>query len=273
MRCPIRPKHLLPVACAAAALALPLLGATARAQAPDGGLGRRIDRLEKQNEKLEQQNQELMKALKELQQARPPAAADADSHPGGSRATLGPPAEAAATAREEARDGPEGRKNEDGYVAVGSDLAFKASWDDGFVARTANDDFRFHVGGRAQQDWGAFWPNAHFNQAFPGGWDPGADFRSLRIRTDGSCWEIVDFVLEMDFISSSNLAINGIQPNFPTPTDVYFDIKQIPFLGTFRTGHFKEPFSLERYGTSETDLTFMERSAAHDAFDPVRNLA
>jgi phosphate-selective porin OprO/OprP len=251
----------------AAAFLLLLAGgrALAQDQEPDG-LRSRVEKLEKQNEKLEQQNEELMRLLRTLPQLQQTGAPGEPQGPGAG----GPVNRAGELSREPG--GPPGPRLQQGpasgeFVAVGSDLAFRASWEDGFVARTANDDFRFHMGGKVQQDWGAFVPNAHFNQIFPGQWDTGADFRSLRLRGDGSAYEIVDFVLEMDFISQVTPAVN-----FPTPTDVYFDVKQIPLLGTFRAGHFKEPFSLERYGTSETDLTFMERSSAHDAFDPVRNI-
>ena len=41
-------------------------------------------------------------------------------------------------------------------------------------------------------------------------------------------------------------------------------------VGSVMAGHFKEPFSLEEYGTPDNSTLLMERSPATTVFDPAR---
>ncbi|MFN4261059.1 MAG: porin [Gemmataceae bacterium] len=149
---------------------------------------------------------------------------------------------------------------------VGSDLSMKASWRDGFVVETPHRDFRLHLGGRFQADMAFFAPDANLKNAFPDFWKDGADFRRLRVRADGTTWEVFDFVLEIEFAQ-------GVQGDerHPFPTDVFVDFKYIPFFGNLAVGHYKEPFSMQDYGTPDSFGVFMERGV-DDAFTPDRNL-
>ena len=52
--------------------------------------------------------------------------------------------------------------------------------------------------------------------------------------------------------------------------DVYFTVKELPWLGNVIVGHFKEPFGLEE-NTSVNYITFMER-AMSNVFDPARSI-
>ena len=57
----------------------------------------------------------------------------------------------------------------------------------------------------------------------------------------------------------------------PSFLDVWTGLRDVPYLGRVRVGHFFEPFSLERY-TPNRFTTFMERALPDQPFAPVRNL-
>src|SRR4029077_15055475 len=95
-----------------------------------------------------------------------------------------------------------------------------------------------------------------------------------RFRADGTLWEVVDFVFEYEFAQTQQVTSSAGSATIVSatgPTDAYIDIKDLPYVGRLRAGHFKEPFSLEDYGTQDVNLTFLERSSANDAFSPNRN--
>ena len=234
--------------------------------APADDLDMRLRKLEELNGKLEKQNEKLVQQNEKLEKQTQISQTQA-------------PKEAAPKKEEKPADA--------------SDTAFKTTWKDGFVAETANKDFRIHIGGRFQEDFGWFAPNNAVNQALPGGFQDGADIRRARLRMDGTLYEVIDFVLEYEFASSTSTVLTAAGPTtigvtlpgggslgatgngaFSTdaPTDVYFDIKHLPAENRLRIGHFKEPFSLDDYGTSDSFLTFLERSTPSDSFSPNRNL-
>jgi len=146
----------------------------------------------------------------------------------------------------------------DAGTVVGKDLSMKARWSNGFVLETEDKAFRTHVGGRVQPDWGWFAPDANLE---PRGWNDGAFFRRVRLRVDGSAWEVINWQAELDFAATS-----------PTIKDTFMEITKLPYAGTFRAGHFYEPFSLENWGTSDNWITFIERASVIDALDPERNM-
>jgi phosphate-selective porin OprO/OprP len=170
---------------------------------------------------------------------------------------------------------------------VGKDLNFKASWRDGLTFETSDKAFKVHVGGRMQQDWGFVSADEviesapspfGFLQPAPSGIVPasatppangdlqdGAIFRRVRLRVDGTAYEVVEWVTEFDFATQ---AVTGATS---APTDIYFNLTKLPIIGNFRAGHFKEPFGLEDL-TSDSHITFMERTTFDEAFIPARNL-
>jgi phosphate-selective porin OprO/OprP len=244
-------------------------------------------RLEQQNQKLAEQNERLEQQNQRLQAASAPpppsspappvSADDAKKAADGSvkdNAAQKKADEPATKAAEAAAD-----------YEVGSDLGFKTFWRDGFMAETANKDFRVHIGGKLQNDYGWFAPDANLRAAFPTGtpaapgpgpnaWNDGADLRRARLRVDGTLWEIIDFVFEYEFAQTQQVTSSAGSATIISatgPTDTYIDVKELPYVGRVRLGHFKEPYSLEDYGTNDVYLTFLERSSASDAFSPNRN--
>lgn len=81
----------------------------------------------------------------------------------------------------------------------------------------------------------------------------GNDFRRVRLGIQGAGYDILFYRLEVDFVQPDE--VTGRRPRI---TDGYFEIRQLPTLGTFRLGQFREPYSVERL-TSANDITFIER--------------
>ena len=88
----------------------------------------------------------------------------------------------------------------------------------------------------------------------------GAAFRRARVAMLGEHGP-TEYRIEMDF------ALAG-RPSF---LDVWAGVKDVPYLGALRIGHFFEPFSLERY-TPNRFMTFMERSLTFQSLTPFRRL-
>jgi len=154
--------------------------------------------------------------------------------------------------------------------AVGSDLNLKASWEEGegLVFTSAEKDFYIHLGGRLSVDFAWFQAGERL-QTGPGGVGPledGADFRRGRLRAEGTIYEVVSWISEFAF--DSPLEGDKTHPGF---IDVFVEINQLPYVGNFRAGHFREPFSMEALSSGNT-LAFLERSSAFEAFVPFRNV-
>ena len=159
-------------------------------------------------------------------------------------------------------------------VDVGSDLSFKARWNNGLLFETPAKDFTMHVGGRFHYDWVWFDPSASL-EAPPaaGGLGPfqdGAFIRRARFQMDGKMWEIVDWNVELDFAgldqASTQDTFNRAAASKETVLqDCWLQASELPVVGHLRAGHLKQPIGLENYNSSKF-LTFMERGALHDAF-------
>lgn len=147
---------------------------------------------------------------------------------------------------------------------------FKVSWRDQLFFQTSDRAFRLHVGGRFHFDFAWFTAEDQVMNG-PGGVGPLEDavnFRRARVRMEGTIYEQIDFISEYDFTNQrddrGNFLGSGIFDN-------YIEITQLPIIGRFRGGHFREPFSYEAY-VSGNDLMFLERSLCQDAFVPFRNV-
>lgn len=145
------------------------------------------------------------------------------------------------------------------FVKEANPFCFKAYWDDGLRLDSLNEDIRIKIGGRLQADAGNIWANDNLLDAFTGIAGGEAQLRRLRVSLLADFYERVEVKLEVDFSDR------------PILTDGYIELKKIPYVGHFRVGHSKEPFSLEEL-TSSNNITFMERSLPTDVFSPGRNI-
>ncbi len=178
---------------------------------------------------------------------------------------------------------------------VGKDLDLIPKWNYGFEAQTKDKVFRTKFGGQLQADWTDFnqanqLTNTPINgpAAGPAGGigrqNEAVDFRRLRLRSEGTMYENVGWVVQPDFSNAANVSnVPGNPPGFPnslnqgnfaagqtlaivpTLTDCYVTVMKLPVVGNFRVGNFKEPLGLEHM-TSSRFLDFMERSANQDLF-------
>ena len=112
--------------------------------------------------------------------------------------------------------------------------------------------------GQFQTDAVVFNQDANHLRRF-GSTPDGIAFRRARLGMLGE-YGPANYRIEMEFA--------GGRPQF---LDVYAGVKDIPYLGYVRVGHYFEPFSLEQV-TSERFATFLERSILNQAFAPQRNL-
>lgn len=86
-------------------------------------------------------------------------------------------------------------------------------------------------------------------------------FRTFRIGGRGNIYENLAYSMEVEFRgTNSSVALR----------DIFMEQQQLPAIGQFRAGHFKEPIGLEE-DESDLFLTFMEKTPATQAFAPSRN--
>ncbi len=128
---------------------------------------------------------------------------------------------------------------------------FNASWKNGLNFESSDGNFKMHFGGRMQLDFGGAGINNQLKKEFPNLEGYGAEARRARLSVDGTLYRNIDYIAEFDF-AGGNIRI----------TDLYLTYKGIPWVGNFRVGHMKEPFSLEEL-TSDSWLEFTERSLAN----------
>ncbi|HEY4261525.1 MAG TPA: porin, partial [Schlesneria sp.] len=90
------------------------------------------------------------------------------------------------------------------------------------------------IHGAFQADAGVFSQDTNSKISY-GDIQNGADFRRARISASGSMTERTNYVIQVDFAFFGR----------PTFTDVWVEQTQIPILGNWRIGQWKQPFSLE----------------------------
>ncbi len=124
------------------------------------------------------------------------------------------------------------------------------------------------VGGRIMADWSLYSQSA-VSMATLGNQPNGFEFRRARIFVKGKAFNVVDYKVQYDFAGTQSTAASDTL-QAPTFKDVWFRVSELPYLGSVKVGHFKEPFGLEEL-TSSKYISFMERSFT-GAFTPARNV-
>jgi phosphate-selective porin OprO/OprP len=162
-----------------------------------------------------------------------------------------------------------------GEYQIGTQTWLRPAWRNGLVFDSPNGDFTFHLGGRFQMDTTAFTDSQAVadNQAL-GGTGPIDDavyVRRARLRADGTAYDLIDWVVEYEFANTIRASVPFNPPGSPpiaaapSPTDVYVRFKDLPMVGNFQVGNFKEPIGFEHL-VNDSWTTFMERSFNQDVF-------
>ncbi len=115
------------------------------------------------------------------------------------------------------------------------------------------------LNGMAQMDVGWIGQD-DANQAILGDIQDGADIRRARLGAKGDFSEKLGYLVELDFAFAQRINV----------TDVYLDIRDVPWLGTIRIGRWRLPFNMDAR-TSVKELTFLERSLPF-TFAPFRQI-
>jgi phosphate-selective porin OprO/OprP len=140
--------------------------------------------------------------------------------------------------------------------AMGMSISFGRDSDPSAAPRYPN----LTVNGVFQADAGFFHQDT-VNRETVGNAVDGADFRRARLSAKGSVAETVNYFFQMDFAFFGR----------PTFTDIWLEQTDLPLLGNFRIGQWKQPFSLEVV-SSFRYTTFMERSLLFVPFTAFRHL-
>jgi phosphate-selective porin OprO and OprP len=134
------------------------------------------------------------------------------------------------------------------------------SWKDGINLQSADKKFKAKIGGRLHIDAASFSQDDD-SETLVGDIPAAAEFRRARISLEGEIAYALPtfFKVEFDFAHAEVAA-----------KDVFIGLGDIPYVGGFQVGHFKEPIGLELL-TSSRFLTFIERALPVEAFAPERN--
>jgi phosphate-selective porin OprO/OprP len=144
-----------------------------------------------------------------------------------------------------------------------SDLHMTASWNHGLELKTADEDFRIHIGGRTQFDAGWFSADENVQENINTPYQDGVDFRRGRLRIDGTMYATIDWAVEYEFFNS--IDVDGQVHTVTGPTDLWWTFKEVPCIGNIRVGNQKPAIGFEHLVSSRF-LPFMERSYNQDSF-------
>jgi phosphate-selective porin OprO/OprP len=165
-----------------------------------------------------------------------------------------------------------------------------ASWQNGLRIESEDKSTSIHIGGRIQLDVADAEPNSALRTWAIGQYSPGISgpkidgfgdqVRRARLAIDGTAWQNIEFISQLEFAPSysTNLLLNqkskprdittGYAVSFQ---DLWVGVKDIPYIGRFKVGQMYEPISIEQL-TSDNFTTFMEKALPVNALIPARNL-
>lgn len=133
-------------------------------------------------------------------------------------------------------------------------------WDDGLHIDSPSRKFRLRFNMLLNLDVGQINADDELDTAFPDlKEEADLDLRRLMLEILGRFSDFMTTRGQFDFSDGLNIQ------------DLWCSFNEIPYVGEVKTGHFKEPFSLEAL-TSSQATTFMEASLPSLAFAPRRNL-
>lgn len=261
----------LGLGCVLAAANLLLAPASTRAGEQEDDLRRLIEMQQKQIEELTRRLDELSKAKDaptapaEGEEAAPPVPDE-----NAVRKIVSDYLSDQEKSKKEAEEKKKMEAEAEGSV-IGSDLKMGASWNHGAWLETQDKAFRIHAGGRLQYDviWMGAQDNVEFGDNGTGPVRDGSNFRRARLEIDGTIYETIDFWCEYDWLNTFDAqrfdSDRPLVANTPAPTDLWFTITRLPWIGNLRVGNQKPPIGFEHL-TSSRFLNFLERSYEFDAW-------
>ena len=131
-------------------------------------------------------------------------------------------------------------------------------WTNGIFFQSKDGNFQMRIGGRILFDLDYFKNQSDFKKDV-GNFNDGSEFRYARIFISGVANKDYFFKWEYDF-SQGTVALK----------DAFVGMKNVPYIGNIRVGHYYEPFSLENLA-SPNEITFLEYSLPAATFSHVRN--
>lgn len=127
---------------------------------------------------------------------------------------------------------------------------FSFKWDNGFKLESRDSIFSLKFGGSLIIDHGYFQQDTELTESYgPLESKSGTEIRRARLFFSGDIYHNTYFKFQVDFA--------GDEVSFK---DAFIGISDIPVIGNFQVGHFKEPFRLSVL-TSGKYVTLMERGA------------
>jgi phosphate-selective porin OprO and OprP len=147
-------------------------------------------------------------------------------------------------------------------ASTGDTNEVRIFWRDGLTFESRDKKtFKGKIGGRLDFDIAGFAEDDEI-EALVGDNRAGTEFRRARIAVEGEIGTALPTLYKAEFeFAGGQTALK----------DVFLALAQIPALGTFQIGHFKEPVGLDQL-TSARFTPFLERAPALEAFAPDRNV-
>jgi phosphate-selective porin OprO/OprP len=136
------------------------------------------------------------------------------------------------------------------------------SFKNGLYVETEDKDFTFQIGGRVHVDGGA--------QSNPdGGSASNAFIRRARLEVAAKVFKRWYYRLQIELPRGNTAAVRDAWMGFKYPLLASLGFKKDIFI---QVGNHLEPFGLETLSTSNSGITFIERSLMGDAFHPFRHI-